>query len=515
MEVKAMKGLYRSMLSTILLLMLAIQCSGSVASYGQSPTTRGAQSIIVILAEFSDLKHKTTREHIYDLVFVQMNSYYREASYNTTWITGDVTERWYMLPAPFADYGDLTWASHGTKAQQDNRKKLVGDAIQSADQDVDFRKYICVLIVIPVPAKRIPNFASNGWNIPTNDGVKVDRATVQLETVGADTFVHEFGHTLGLRDLYDYDIAAKVGDSSKAAIYAGRWDPMSMTQGKPEHFCAYNKAILGWILPSQVNAIIYVGENKTVKVDPLEIANQSTYAIKIWVGGQLCYFVEVRQQVGFDTVLPDYGVLVYLVDEEKKVGSLSTLSGLLVVKDGNPDTPTLDDATLDLRVNKKAGFFDRERNLSIVVTGRLGLSYTVFVGPVSQGDTMLREIESNIMTRMTEANKTITQAQELETRAMRSITVNTGGYKILQQASDVLRSAEKAFSVYDFTVASDRAKEAITLFERALSVELEESKQRQMMVEYVLVIVAVLIGIGAFAALRKSKKNKSQEVAFL
>jgi len=507
-----MRSLCRSTLGMTLLLMFAIQCSGLVASYGQIPTAKRAQSVIVILAEFSDLKHKTTREHIYDLVFVQTDSYYREASYNATWITGDVTERWYMLPAPFADYGDLTWSSHGTKAQQDSRKRLVRDAIQSADQDVDFRKYIQVFIVIPVPAKSIPNFASSSWNIPTSDGVKVDRATVQLETVRVDVFAHELGHCLGLRDLYDYDIAAKVGDSNKAAIYAGRWELMSMCEGKPVHFCAYNKATLGWILTSQVNAIVYVGESKTVKVDPLEIANQSTYAIKIWVGGQLCYFVEVRQQVGFDTVLPDYGVLVYLVDEGKKGISLGTvLPGFLVVKDGNPDTPTLDDATLDLRVNKKAGFFDRERNLSIVVTGRSGSSYTVFVGPVSQGDTVLREIESN----MIETNKTITQAQELKARALRSIPVNTLAYEILQQALGVLKSAEKAFSAYDFAVASDRAKEAITLFERALSVELEESKQRQMMVEYVVVIVAVLFGIGAFAALRKSKKNKSREVVVL
>jgi len=510
-----MRGLCRSTLITILLLMLAIQCSGSVASYGQSPTTRGAQSVIVILAEFSDLKHKTTREHIYDLVFVQMNSYYREASYNTTWITGNVTDHWYLLPALFADYGDLTWSSHGTKAQQDNRKKLVRDAIQSADQDVDFRKYICVSIVIPAPARRIPNFASSSWNIPTNDGAKVDRATLQLETVGADTFAHEFGHTLGLRDLYDYDIAAKEGDSNKAAIYAGRWELMSMSQGKPEHFCAYNKAILGWILPCQVNAIIYVGESKTVKVDPLEIANQSTYAIKIWVGGQLYYFVEVRLQVGFDTVLPDYGVLVYLVDEGKKVGSLSTLPGLLVVKDGNPDTPTLDDATLDLRINKKAGFFDREWDLSVVVTGRSGSSYTVFVGPVSQGETVLRKAENDFFMPMTEASKTISQAQELYTRALRSIPVNTGAYKIVLQASEVLKSAEKAFSAYDFTAASERAKEAMALFERALSVELEDSKQRQMVVEYILVVIAVLIGIGAFLALRRSKKNRSQEAVVL
>ena len=121
-----------------LLLMFAIQCSDLVTSYGQIPTAKGAQSVIVILAEFSDLKHKTTREHIYDLVFAQMSSYNREASYDATWITGNMTERWYMLPTPFASYGDLTWSTYGTETFIGGRKKLIGDAIQSADQDVDF-----------------------------------------------------------------------------------------------------------------------------------------------------------------------------------------------------------------------------------------------------------------------------------------------------------------------------------------------------------------------------------------
>ena len=82
-----------------------------------------------------------------------------------------------------------------------------------------------------------------------------------IQTIGL--FAHEFGHSLGLPDLYDTD-----GSSSGV----GRWSAMASqyistvnNADTPGHFDPWSKWFLGWITPTD-----YTGQNVSLSLDQVE-----------------------------------------------------------------------------------------------------------------------------------------------------------------------------------------------------------------------------------------------------
>jgi M6 family metalloprotease-like protein len=117
------------------------------------------------------------------------------------------------------------------------------NAIQAADNEIDYRKF--VQIIIFVPTSNMLNFGGDSWNIPTDDGVVVNRITIQKENVQLSILAHELGHSLGLDDMYDYALARK---GEFTGVYMGIWDPMSVTDNYLcQHFSSYSKIKLNWI----------------------------------------------------------------------------------------------------------------------------------------------------------------------------------------------------------------------------------------------------------------------------
>lgn len=121
---------------------------------------------------------------------------------------------------------------------------------------------------------------------------------------GIGTFVHEFGHCLGLPDLYD------TGSNDNYGM--GNWDVMCMgcycnDSDTPVGYSAYEKAFMGWI--------------QYIKPEP-----NTYYTLSVWNQGNkvtdkaVCitsdvnrneYFIfENRQRVGWDRYLPAQGIMV-------------------------------------------------------------------------------------------------------------------------------------------------------------------------------------------------------------
>jgi len=66
---------------------------------------------------------------------------------------------------------------------------------------------------------------------------------MQSEYTSASTFIHEFGHSIGLPDLY-----ARASTNS-----TGLWDVMSATRSpSPQNMSAWSRMMLGWLVPSVV-----------------------------------------------------------------------------------------------------------------------------------------------------------------------------------------------------------------------------------------------------------------------
>lgn len=92
---------------------------------------------------------------------------------------------------------------------------------------------------------------AGGYQVPGKN-VKISNYIVQPEDSGVGVFAHEYGHDLGLPDLYDTS-----GQGSSAVDF---WDLMSsgshsgpIFQSMPTHMGLWDKWILGWANPKVFN----------------------------------------------------------------------------------------------------------------------------------------------------------------------------------------------------------------------------------------------------------------------
>ncbi|MEU8271887.1 immune inhibitor A domain-containing protein [Sphaerisporangium sp. NPDC049002] len=92
---------------------------------------------------------------------------------------------------------------------------------------------------------------AGGYTVPGTN-IKISNYIVQPEDSGVGVFAHEYGHDLGLPDLYD---ATGAGDSDVEF-----WDLMStgshsgpIFQSMPIHMGLWDKWVLGWANPKVIN----------------------------------------------------------------------------------------------------------------------------------------------------------------------------------------------------------------------------------------------------------------------
>jgi len=123
-------------------------------------------------------------------------------------------------------------------------------------------------------------------------------------------FCHEFGHMLGLPDLY---ARPELPGSEGAWV----WDAMSNQQpnGQPQHFGAWSKEVLGWIKPKIVDPRV----PQKVILNPIE--DDPTQCVKVMVraDGTEYFLLENRARKGFDQSLPAGGLLIWRVVNNRPV----------------------------------------------------------------------------------------------------------------------------------------------------------------------------------------------------
>jgi len=326
------------------------------------PPTKGEYSVLALLVEFSDVKHRTDREEISLRILREVESYFREASYNLISIEGHATD-WIWLPRSAESYGISAWGSPA-----ENRRVFEREVIKLADDLVDYSRYD-VVFVIAAGTGTVWAYSTTAL-IRTNDGVSIERLTIQAEYTPWGTFAHEFGHQLGLPDLYDYGVAARPGVYLEAAIHVGPYGLMSRSTERP-NMLGWCKLTLGWIDPSRV-LTIQPGEVKSVRIGQLQSPSNEIVLVKIPITQRQYYLVEVRDRTSYDSVLPDSGVLITFVNESAESGY-----GPVRLIDANPATKSLDDAPFDLGLGENSAFGDWERAVGIVILQKMKDGYVV------------------------------------------------------------------------------------------------------------------------------------------
>ena len=289
---------------------------------------------LIILADFDDMPHEnglnTVPEDFDTLLFSwdytpigSMTDYYFETSYGQVHLIGEVTQ-WYRMPELYAYYVD---GQRGFGDYPQNAQRLTEDAVLTADPDVDFSLYdndgdgqVDALFVIHAgpgyeDTGNVNYIHSHAWvtsyHIPV-DSVTVRRYSMEPEETGSNqlitigVFCHEFGHVLGLPDLYDYDYDSD-GVGMWSIMAGGSWGGGG---ARPVHFDAWCKTQLGWITPQ----VVQEGMDQE-RIDAVEHDPDIYQLFALGIPTYEYFLVENRRWISFDISLPGEGLLIFHVDD--------------------------------------------------------------------------------------------------------------------------------------------------------------------------------------------------------
>jgi M6 family metalloprotease-like protein len=117
---------------------------------------------------------------------------------------------------------------------------------------------------------------------------------------------HEFGHAFGLPDLYDTTYATNGGVGDWDLMATGAWGGDDNSPQSPTQMSAWAKAFLGWVNPIPATQNI-----QDIALDPIE---KKPMAYQISGPGSKYVLISNRQKSGFDSHLPESGLLVEIID---------------------------------------------------------------------------------------------------------------------------------------------------------------------------------------------------------
>ncbi|MFW6117703.1 MAG: M6 family metalloprotease domain-containing protein [Thermoproteota archaeon] len=373
----------------------------------------GSRRVVVIGVEFPDQKASTPIHEIEERVFSAMDAYYQNVSYGKMSITGKISETWHLLPHNMSYYGSYSGGNSSDEIHSKGATELIRDAIQVTDGLIDFSGFDYVLVVHAgedeASSQNLTDLWSwgfwEGLSVSTEDGVTFNQGAIISESDSLGVFCHEFGHVLGLPDLYNEDYNSPisfVGDWGLMGHGCHNGDPKGST---PSHMLSWGKTFLNWINRSQIMEIGTHGHGITVfspdgrhfkimdngvnvTVDPLEkpltrrsftatpAPDESHYRIEMYKGVKVIkipvtsksyYLIEVR----IDKNLPEQGVLVTFVNETRGSGE-----GIIQVIDANSSTKTLDDALYHVG----EVFEERQQHFTVKVIQKLeNSSFVVYI----------------------------------------------------------------------------------------------------------------------------------------
>ena len=283
---------------------------------------------LALLVDFSDNKGKRPIAEFQKMLFDptnpdSMTSIYRELSYGMLEVTGEVIA-YVRAPRPYTYY---TGGESGTgNAYPRNTPGLLFDALTEYCKtdnlkrfDSDGDGYVDGIFLIhagggaeaePDAQKRKDMIWSHKWTLPqafVNQGVKVYAYSTEPEDGKVGVFAHEFGHVLGLPDLYDTSYRSE-GVGNWCLMGGGSWGGGG---SKPTRMSCWCLSKLGWIKPVAAKSARYA-------LDTLE--KNGNDCLWVWTGGKAgpeYFMLENRQATGRDSALPGSGLAVWHIDEAR------------------------------------------------------------------------------------------------------------------------------------------------------------------------------------------------------
>ncbi len=293
--------------------------------------------ILILCVDFPDKPHQLSASQIYNRFFSDtdnsLKNYYKEISYMRYVPEGEVYG-WYRAPQPSTFYSNK---ENGFGKYPNSAEKLVEDVIELAKNDPDAHidwssfdtnnnGYVDNLIIVHSGAEasytgNLDDLWAHVYIIPTPKTIQDINTNISTNvwvyemvseylsqptdtpTVGIDS--HEFGHLLGLPDLYDYSENSN-GVGFYSLMGAGSWGGKG---AYPVHMDAWSKYVLGF-----ADAIVDPIGN--VIMDDIET---NSNIVKYTTPDPKEYFlIENRQKILCDTLLPSEGMFIWHINENQQ-----------------------------------------------------------------------------------------------------------------------------------------------------------------------------------------------------
>jgi len=156
-------------------------------------------------------------------------------------------------------------------------------------------------------------------NLPVYDGKYIDNYVCSAELKhddqrsGIGTLCHEFSHVLGLPDYYDTD----YGVNHDYKLTPGMWSIMDYgsynnDEMTPPNYSIFDKYFMGWATPKFLakniaqDVVMTTGYDDAYQVTGKSAQVPYSYTDTV-------YYIENRQNTGWDAYLPGHGMLVWQV----------------------------------------------------------------------------------------------------------------------------------------------------------------------------------------------------------
>jgi M6 family metalloprotease-like protein len=301
--------------------------------------TREEFEIPLVLIDYPNMPHSYPQSDFDDLMNQEgyagsqgatgsFRDLYIENSYGQ-FLPNSTIIGWFTADEDYQNYGD------GAPNGYSMVKQMIGQAIDEAEaQGVDWSVYdndgdgyVDALNVLHAGQGAEEGNSSYIWSHKWNlgnesryyDGVVIDNYTINPEKQAAGNganpgmvhigvISHEFGHALGLPDLYDTDYTSS-GIGTWGLMSGGSWGGNGSSPWFPAHFCAWAKYALGWVTP-----IIITEGTLTVDLPNVE-ENAIIYRMNGTSDGSEYFLFENRQAIGFDQTIKNTGLLIWHIDD--------------------------------------------------------------------------------------------------------------------------------------------------------------------------------------------------------
>jgi M6 family metalloprotease-like protein len=298
--------------------------------------TSGSDSLICILIGFTDLAFSKTQTEFKNLfnqvgyntdgAYGSIKDFYNENSYSQLNLSVRVAGP-YTASNTMAYYG----GNYPTSADDDRRpRELVTEAVNLANSAVNYSHFdndtdgsVDGVYVIYAGYGEEAGASTNAiwahaWSIPTLtlDGVTISNYSCSPELrsysgsgiTRIGVICHEFGHVLGAPDYYDTNYGtggSYTGTGNWDLMASGSWN---LEGARPAHHNGYTKwHYYSWFTPTLIST------SQVISMSKIE-TNKVAYYYNTSTSGEF-FFMENRQQTGFDTNIPGHGLIIYHVSQ--------------------------------------------------------------------------------------------------------------------------------------------------------------------------------------------------------